>query len=211
MSVDIYEQLRGAIATGQLHPNERLVEADLSARYAASRSAVRTALVRLEQEGLVEHERNRGARVRFIGEAEAIEIYEVRALLEGLAARKAAELATDADLARLTALVTDIRSRLDVDDLMGASEVNMQLHSVIMELAGHTTASRLIANLNSHLVRYHYRTIMQPGRPEKSFAEHGAVVDAIVRRDPDGAEQAMRSHLAQLTRTLSDPLHPADV
>lgn len=211
MSVDIYEQLRGAIATGQLHPNERLVEADLSTRYSASRGAVRTALVRLEQEGLVEHERNRGARVRFIGEAEAIEIYEVRAQLEGLAARKAAELATEDDVARLNGLVADIRSRLDANDLMGASEVNMQLHSAIMEVARHETASRLVSNLNSHLVRYHYRTIMQPGRPEKSFAEHSAVVDAIVRRDPDAAEQAMRAHLAQLTRTLVDPIRSADV
>src|SRR5262249_31794358 len=70
-STDAYEWLRSAIVGGRLQPNERLVEADLTRATGASRSAVRTALVRLAQEGLVEHERNRGARVRLVDEQEA--------------------------------------------------------------------------------------------------------------------------------------------
>src|SRR5690606_15641019 len=99
----LYAQIRAEISSGRLHPNERLVEVELAERYGTSRAAIRTALVRLEQEGLVVHERNRGARVRFIDQDEAREMYEARAVLEGLVARKAAELVTDAGAARLSA------------------------------------------------------------------------------------------------------------
>ena len=94
-SQDAYEGLRAAIVGGRLQPNERLVEADLIPMLHASRSAVRTALVRLVQEGLVEHEPNRGAKVRLVDEHEAAEILESRMVLEGLAARYAAQNATE--------------------------------------------------------------------------------------------------------------------
>ena len=88
VGADPYEQLRAAIVSGELQPNERLVEADLSARLGAGRSAVRTALTRLAQEGLIEQERNRGARVRKIGKEEAIQIYEARAARRRRPARR---------------------------------------------------------------------------------------------------------------------------
>jgi len=71
---DPYHKLREAIVSGQLHPNERLVEAAIAERIGAGRTAVRAALVRLDQEGLVELERNRGARVRHISDGEALEL-----------------------------------------------------------------------------------------------------------------------------------------
>ncbi|HKC20627.1 MAG TPA: GntR family transcriptional regulator, partial [Candidatus Dormibacteraeota bacterium] len=87
---DAYHLLREAIVSGQFHPNERLVEATIAERIGAGRTAVRAALVRLDQEGLVRLEHNRGARVRFISDREALEIEEVRAVLEGMLARRAA-------------------------------------------------------------------------------------------------------------------------
>ena len=92
------DRLREAIVTGSLQPNERLVESDLAQRLGVSRTLIRAALVRLEQEGLVEHERHRGARVRLVSEREAVEILETRAVLEGLAARLAAERANAQDV-----------------------------------------------------------------------------------------------------------------
>ena len=205
-SETVYEQLRKAIALGRMHPNERLVEADLTERYGVSRATVRTALVRLEQEGLVEHERNRGAKVRLIDEDEAVEIYEARALLEGLAARKAALNVTDEQAEELRSQLAEIRTAIDAGQLMEASEFNMALHDTIVRLAAHGTASRLLSRLNSQLVRFQYRTILHPGRAERSYREHSAVVEAIVRRDPDGAETAMREHLHTLEGTLAEPI-----
>jgi DNA-binding GntR family transcriptional regulator len=201
---DAYDQLRALIVSGELQPNERLVEADLAARLGAGRSAVRTALTRLQHDGLIEHERNRGARVRRIGAEEAVQILEARAVLEGLAARRAAERATGGDAERLRAVLADMRALLDAGDLLGASELNARLHRTLIDLAGHEIVDRLVGTLNSQLVRFQYRTILVPGRAERSFAEHTAIVEAVAAGDADAAEAAMRRHLSGTTEALRE-------
>jgi DNA-binding GntR family transcriptional regulator len=199
---DGYHRLRAAIVAGDLQPNERLVELDLSERLGIGRTAIRTALVRLESEGLVERERHRGAKVRLVDEQEAGEILQARAVLEGLAARQAALRATDADVAELRRIVAGLRTLLDAGDLLGASDEQAVLHRTVLELSGHATVHRLILGLNSQIVRFQYRTILVPGRPERSHEEHSAIVDAIAARDPEAAEAAMRHHLANVAGTL---------
>jgi DNA-binding GntR family transcriptional regulator len=196
------EIIRTAIVTGRLQPNQRLIEAELTRTFGVGRSAVRTALARLEQEGLVEHERHRGARVRLVEEREAVEILETRAVLEGLTARHAALRATDEDVDRLRGILARMRQLLDEGDLLTASDENVVLHQRVTDIAGHATAARLIATLKSQLVRFQYRTILLPGRSERSFAEHAAIVEAVARRDPDAAETAMRTHLEHVADAL---------
>jgi DNA-binding GntR family transcriptional regulator len=198
----VYESLRAAIVRGQLQPNERLVEADLIRMLEARRSAVRTALVRLTQEGLVEHEPNRGAKVRLIDEHEAAEILESRMVLEGLAARYAARNATKKNVAELRAILKQMRSLLDAGDLLGVSDLNATLHARLLEIAGHGTVSRLVATLSSQLVRFQYRTILSPGRAEQSHGEHRSIVEAVAKGDPDAAEKAVRDHLAHVVQSL---------
>jgi DNA-binding GntR family transcriptional regulator len=202
MTPDPYERLRDEIVSGRLLPNERLVEADLVKSLGATRTSVRAALARLAHEGLVEHERNRGAKVRLVGETEAVEILETRAVLEGLIARKAAENATSADVDELREILDSMRDRLDAGDLLGSSEPNVKLHATIQRIANHGTVTRLVSTLNSQLVRYQYRTILQPGRPDRSLAEHEAIVEAIAAGDGDAAESAMRWHLSQVADAL---------
>jgi DNA-binding GntR family transcriptional regulator len=198
----VEDELRDAIVTGRFQPNQRLIEADLTEALGVGRSAVRTALARLEQEGLVEHERNRGARVRLVAEREAVEILQARAVLEGLAARQAAIRATEPDVEALRRILDRMRRLLDRGDLLGASDENAMLHRRLLEIAGHGTATRLIATLKSQLVRFQYRTILLPGRSERSFAEHRAVVEAIASGDPGAAEEAMRTHLSHVADAL---------
>jgi DNA-binding GntR family transcriptional regulator len=119
-SDDVYAALLGGIVSGTFQPNERLVEADLEESLGAGRGAIRTALVRLEQERLVERERNRGARVRLVPVAEAIEILETRSVLEGLLARRAAERVTDEEAEALRSDLAELRDRLDRGDLLAA-------------------------------------------------------------------------------------------
>ena len=196
------DRLREAIVTGRFQPSERLVETDIARELGVGRSAVRTALARLEHEGLVEHERHRGARVRLVGAHEAVEILETRAVLEGLAARAAAVRATPEDVEDLKAILDEMRRRLDAGDLLSASDHNAVLHGRILEISGHATATRLIATLKSQLVRFQYRTILLPGRSERSFGEHSAIVQAIAAHDPDAAERAMRTHLSHVAEAL---------
>ena len=99
--ISVVDAIRDAIADGEFAANQRLIESDLSERFGASRGNVRTALVQLSSEGLVERMQNRGARVRAVSLPEAIEITEVRMALEGLCAAKAAERATADDCEQL--------------------------------------------------------------------------------------------------------------
>jgi DNA-binding GntR family transcriptional regulator len=205
------DRLREAIVTGRLQPNEHLVESDLARRLGVSRTLIRAALVRLEHEGLVEHERHRGARVRLVSEGEAVEILETRAVLEGLAARLAAERATAQDVDDLKGILADMQQLREAHDLVAVSDLNAQLHRRLLEISGHTTAARLIGTLNSQLVRFQYRTILLPGRSERSFSEHAEIIAAVATRDGDRAEAAMRTHLSSVADALRLQATPQQV
>lgn len=197
-STSSYDALRDAIVRGEIAPDARLVEADLSTTFEMSRGAVRTALIRLEQDGLVVREPHRGARVRRVSDEEAVEILQARAVLEGLAARQAAERIDAAGGARLHACLSRQRELLDAGDLLGASDANAELHATLLGLSGHGTAMRLINTLSAQSVRYQYRTILIPGRSRASVAEHAAIVEAVISGRPGEAERAMRRHLSNV-------------
>src|SRR5690606_4119141 len=110
---DVAARIRRTILSGDVAPGQRLIEADLCELYGASRSAVRQALRELVGEGLVEVERNKGARVRVVTTAEAVEITEVRMVVEGLLAAKAAERVTPAQADRLLARNRARRERVE--------------------------------------------------------------------------------------------------
>lgn len=197
-----YETLRDAIVTGKLQPNERLVEAALAESLGSGRAAVRTALVRLEQERLVQREHNRGARVRLVPVEEAVEILEVRSYLESLIARRAAERLTERDAEDLRGALEQLRSCVEDGNLLAASDANATFHRRIVAIGRHQTAERVISSLHSQMVRFQYRTILIPGRSTNSFPEHSAIAEAILRRDGDAAEQAMRIHLSNVAEAL---------
>jgi DNA-binding GntR family transcriptional regulator len=206
-----YEALREAIVRGDIAPEARLVESDISTTFEMSRGAVRTALIRLEQERLVVREPHRGARVRRVSDEEAVEILQARAVLEGLAVRQTAERIDDEGSERLEACLARQRELLELGDLLGASDANADLHATLLELSGHGTALRLIRALNSQSVRYQYRTILIPGRPAASVAEHAAIVDAVVAGRPEDAETAMRRHLFNVAETVQRGLFPGGI
>jgi DNA-binding GntR family transcriptional regulator len=199
---DAYHLLREAIVSGQFHPNERLVEAAVATKLGVGRTAVRAALVRLDQEGLVSLAPNRGARVRLISDREALEIEEVRASLEGMLAYRAATRVTPDELRELHQAMLEMRERAEAGDSLGYSELNARFHQLIWAAADHPTASRIAGGLKSQAIRFQYRTILRPGRREQSLREHEAIFGALKGHDADGAEAAMRSHLAEVLDTL---------
>jgi DNA-binding GntR family transcriptional regulator len=201
-----YRRLRDAIVDGRFQPNERLVEADLARTFGAGRTAIRAALVRLDQEGLVERQPNRGARVRLVSDREALEIEEVRVALEQMLARHAATRITRRDEADLRHILEDMTARVEAGDPLGYSELNARFHEMIWAIAGQTVAGTLVANLKSQSIRFQYRTILQPGRPERSLREHGIIVEALASGDPDASEAAMREHLSRVVETLKQAI-----
>jgi DNA-binding GntR family transcriptional regulator len=200
--IPVVDAIRDAIADGEFAANQRLIESDLSERFGASRGNVRTALVQLSSEGLVERMPNRGARVRAVSLAEAIEITEVRMALEGLCAAKATERLTDEDRERLRGIGAAMQDAVATGDLLGYSDLNRQLHALIRTLGGQATAQAILERLRGQNVRHQFRLAMLPGRAAVSLPQHLEMIDALCAGDPDAAEAAVRRHLQSVIDTL---------
>jgi DNA-binding GntR family transcriptional regulator len=200
---DVYTQLRAAILRGQYAPHQRLIENDLTQHYGTSRFLLRIALTRLEAEGLIEIQPHRGARIREITVPEAIEITEIRRSVESLVAARAAERATDYEIAGLRELGASMRAAVEAGDTLRYSELNAQLHATVRTVARHDSAIRIIEQLHGQMVRHQFRLALVPGRPNVSLAEHLAIIDAICARDPAAAEHAMHTHLTSVLTTLN--------
>jgi DNA-binding GntR family transcriptional regulator len=201
-SANVLAAIREAIIDGEFVPNQRLVEVDLSQRFSASRGGVRLALLELTNEGLVERTQHRGARVRAVSLDEAVEISEVRMVVEGLCAAKAALRANAAQRRELRALGRTMAAAVAAGDVIRYSQLNQELHRRIREFGAQHTAAGVLERLRGQSVRHQFRLAMQPGRPAASLPEHQAIIDAICSRDPDAAERAARAHLVSVIEAL---------
>jgi DNA-binding GntR family transcriptional regulator len=202
--------LREAIRAGEMAPGHRLVEQDLAEQLGATRAAVRAALLDLTGEGLVERIANRGARVRVIPLEEALQIIECRAVLEGLCAAKAAELAQEEDRVLLRGIGEKMREAVAAGEVMAYSKLNQQLHAHLLRLSGQQVASTLLERLNAQIVRHQFRLSLRPGRPQVSLPEHLALIEAVCSRDEAAAERAARNHLASVAQALRQSAESAE-
>lgn len=200
----VTDLIRDAIVRGEYSPNQRLIEADLSSTFGASRATVRTALLELASEGLVERLPNRGSRVRAISLDEAIEIIEVRMGVESLCAAKAAEKISDADAAALEQLRDEMTVAVADGDLVEYSRLHQYLDVRIRELSGHATASDVLARLHAQSVRHQFKLSSRPARAKVSVLQHAAIIDAIVARDAERAERAVREHMLSVIDALRE-------
>ena len=201
--VAVLDILRTAILDGEFAAGQRLVEVDLCERFGCSRFAVRAAIPVLASEGLVDVQRHRGARVRAIPLAEAIEITEVRRLLEGLTAARAAQRITPAGAARLIGIIQEMRAAVAAAELIRYSDANARLHEAIQAIAGHEVAAGLVGRLRAQLVRHQFALALVPGRPAVSLAQHERIVAAVVAGDPATAEAAMHEHISSVIECLA--------
>jgi DNA-binding GntR family transcriptional regulator len=191
----VAEAIRTAIVRGEYAPRQRLIETDLCEHFGTSRFIVRAALQELSAQGLVEFQRNRGARVREISLHEAIEITEVRKLLEGLDAARAAQRVTQAEAAMLRGIAKQMRAAVERSELLHYSELNARLHAAIRDISAHETSARLLRQLRDQTVRHQFSLSLVPGRTAVSLPQHEAIVAAVTARDPAAAELAMHGHL----------------
>lgn len=197
-----YDGIRAAIRRGDLVPAQRLVEQELAEQYAVTRGSIRAALFDLSAEGLVERVPNRGSRVRVISIEEAVAITEVRMMLEGLCAAKAAVRATAEEASQLRRLGVEMQSAVERGDPARYSQLNIQLHSRVRELGHQPVADDLLERLNGQLVRHRFRLSQRDGRPRQSVGEHLEIIDAIASHDPERATRAVHAHLSSVIDAL---------
>jgi DNA-binding GntR family transcriptional regulator len=190
--VSPYDELKNAILSGEFEPGYPLVETVLAERYGVSRTPIREALRRLQQDGLIDRN-ERGLGVRQRSPEEIIDIYETRMVLEALAARAAAERRMSHDLRSLELWIERGAEVADTD-AAGMTAVNQQFHWAVWRAAHNESLIDLLERLNLHLARYPGTTLASPGRWDSARAEHRRLAEAIERRDGDGAYDVALHH-----------------
>lgn len=197
-----YTDLRAIILSGHYEPGSRLTESDLTNRLGVSRGTLRSVLARLAQEGYVSTEANRSARTRKFSVDEAIEILETRAVLESALAAKAAERATDDDIAAMTETCRQMWEWMVPGGRQEYWKLNRRFHSQVKGAARQVTLTRFVDSLLHPLVMRQYRNEETELPRVDSVREHEAILAAIVTHNPEAAAAAMRHHLSSARRAL---------
>lgn len=189
----VYDTLVERIRSGRLPPGTRLREEDLAAGLSVSRTPVREALARLQARGLVENTSG-GLAIVALARPRIVELYAMRGMLEGAAARFAAQNASVGDLAGLRH-VSELFAGAGDEDAGGLARLNIAFHEAIYEAAHNRYLTRMLADLNDSLALLPSTTFSVKGRPEAARAEHDRIFAAITARDTDAAEALARTHM----------------
>jgi DNA-binding GntR family transcriptional regulator len=190
----VQDAIRAAIVEGRYPQGERLLEDQLAHELDVSRNPVREALQALATEGFVVIEPRRGARVASVSSERAIELFEVREVLEGLAARLAAQRCNPEQLAVLQAIVGEGEQLVAAGQLNGLPELNNRFHVALNDAAGNGMLTDVLARLGPVITWVYARRIAE--RSTHSWSEHAAIVDAIAAGDAELAYRRACTHIA---------------
>ncbi|AOS65281.1 GntR family transcriptional regulator [Actinoalloteichus hymeniacidonis] len=190
----VYTGLRDEILAGVLPPGTPLREVNLATRFSVSRTPVREALRRLEQDRLVISQ-GRGIQVRAVDPQEVVQVYDMRILLEAEAAGQAAQARTVADLLSLEGLLARDRALVDPDDGTRI-RTNLEFHAALWQAAHNPVLSDLLGRLNIHLVHVPRSTLSVGDRWSAALDEHERLIEAIRDRDTALARQIGAAHMS---------------
>jgi DNA-binding GntR family transcriptional regulator len=199
----VAEALRQAITAGLLKANQPLPQDEIAAQLRVSHIPVREALRQLQSEGLVTYQQNRGAMVSALTADEIREIYEIRAILETAAIRRAAARLTEAELEQ-AALILAAAERAEDGAAWGSHDVDF--HQLVYHLDGRPRLKELIAGLLRRVDRYWLSHGIMLKHRATFEREHRALLEALVRRDADGAARLLERHLAGASELLIEEL-----
>ncbi|MFC2967798.1 GntR family transcriptional regulator [Acidimangrovimonas pyrenivorans] len=187
-----YLRLVDEIRRGELMPGARLRETQLAERMGISRTPVREAIRTLEAEGLVTHLPRQGAVIRVLDRSEVMELYEMRAVLEGTAARMAARAASEIELDELASVNEELAR---FPDSATTYRLNRHFHAILLDAARNRYLIKASQALQKTLLILGPSTLTDPARAAEAVQEHGVLLDALRGRDGARAEAAMRAHI----------------
>ena len=196
------EMIRQAIVDGRLAPGQRLTEERLARELGISRTPVREALKVLQSEGLVDAAPNRSATVRAYEPGDLEDIYQLRALLEGYAARRAAGRLSDEKLLALRASCERFEAMSPADDLREVVRENFVFHNTILEAAGSTRLSGMVRQVVELPLVYKSYVWYSPEQARISQHYHRQITRALERRDAERAELVMKEHVLEARDVL---------
>jgi DNA-binding GntR family transcriptional regulator len=203
-----YRRLKSMIVSGEVSHSKPLAERIISQHLGVSRTPVKHALSRLQQEGLVRIVPRQGVfpvKIRFV---EYQNILTIREMLEGLAARLAVDQVSNAKLRELRSIFDNLGDVSDLDKVNhdAYALANVAFHHEILQLSGNPKLVETVHGLYDHLSLVRLRAIEITGRRARSVAEHEAVIQALEQRDADRAEEAMRAHIRALAKDIQDEI-----
>jgi DNA-binding GntR family transcriptional regulator len=197
----IYDELKAAITTMNIYDEDaelRLDERTLSEQFGISRTPLREALVRLDQEGLVRIEPRRGIYIRRKSKQEILDMITVWAALESMAARLITTQAEDAEIAALSRMLSVYDTDQVTSHIDEYSETNISFHQAIISLSRCPLIAEITDHLFMHVRAIRARTIFEEDRAKRSIEDHLAIVDALEARDTERAERLVREHTLKL-------------
>ena len=189
----VYQWLREQMRSGGFSPGDRLREVELAVRLGVSRTPIREAIRRLASDGLVEDAPSRGVMFIRLDKQQVRELYSLRAVLEGAAARLAAQHATEGEIALMRELIGGIEDVGNSPEALGRN--NRILHQAICEAGHNRYLMQALKQLSDSLGLLPGTTFQVSGRPLEARKEHLAMIAAIERRDADEAERLARLHI----------------
>jgi DNA-binding GntR family transcriptional regulator len=199
----VFCSLKKAILRGHFQPGERLVEHELAQQMDISRTPIREALRKLELEGLVDYVPRKGVVVVGITAADAAKIYTICAVLEGLAARLAAEKRTDKEVSRLKNMLVEMEAFIQTGNINRLHIVHTHFHHFIARISKSPRLYQRIVALREHVENFKETFYSRPERLQDGWKEHEAIVRAIQNADAEKAECAAKNHLVHVTKTFS--------
>jgi DNA-binding GntR family transcriptional regulator len=190
-----YRRLKQLILDNEIAAGSQMLELEAAARLGMSRTPVREAMVRLEQEGMVELRPRHGMRVLPISPDALAEIYDILTALEGMAAESAARKGANPDqLAALQQAVDEMEEALAADDLLRWSQADARFHRQLVELAGNRRLASIVEQVSDQAHRARLTTLRLRPKPVSSNRDHAALVAAIRDRDPQKAREIHEQH-----------------
>ena len=206
----VYQEIKDRIITGSLKSGHRLVERDLANELKVSRTPVREALMQLEQERLVTTSKFKGVIVARINFREARELFQVRMVLESLAAREAAVNRSGEDLARLRLCIEDVKRYRKEGRMADVIKNNADFHLTIASSSGNRRLFDLLAQLQDHIGLLRVTSLLKPNRPLENEEEHEDIYRAIEKGYPDVAEIMMKQHISLVIKSIEDDQYDRD-
>jgi GntR family transcriptional regulator, rspAB operon transcriptional repressor len=197
-----YEYVRAKILSMEFMPGETLTDSKVASDLNISRTPVREAFQRLENEGLLISEMRRGWRVYSMTLKDIDDIFDIKCEVEGLIARKAALDQNEEHHQVLKDILTRMKIASNEDDLGAWMELDGSLHHLLYVMAQNERAERIIRNLNDQWHRLRKGFITMSGRLDVATNEHELVISAIIAHDADRAQQAMKDHLNDVRHGL---------
>jgi len=209
LDAKVYGRLKSMILDRKLLPGEKIPQEKLARDLGISRTPLVSALKVLEKEKLVQSIPRRGFSIRLFTGLEMISIFELREVLEGLAARRAALNITDKEIKDLKGFFQAFEGLSNIEDIKAYAKEDQRFHHFLLDIGAKEFLKSILETYN--IIIYSYQVISSEGliqSPNESIRDHLAVIDAVSRRDGESAEKLMRRHLkksiAILRRNLAE-------